>query len=462
MGGYRGYSSGPKRLGALWLWLAVVGCGRVGFGLEPSLLVEDSDSTTEIAFASTSHTMETADASAVPADAGLGDETAQAADAAIAEEMDAGSGQSGSDPSDQDDGQPGAAAVSDPNDTMMDAGGMDPPADDDTDPVGEPGMRVVIRDVPDGSGLVEHAVRVPFDSAALIASGQLAADCSNLAVLGGEDCTEPQPFFLSETQCGDADGDLWVSVAALEDAGRLTLALTFEAMPGFGSNGKRVFSFFEDFAGDKLNDDRWRAIGNGRVEVHEGVLESVGPAMLQSRADEVTAGRSVVGARLAARSQFHTDVELGVGRVDPDKVLWAYERDWEGFTFLSWDEGTYAFNGAGRSRCDNMNRGEVPAPLGAPWVDVPPASASFLTVEFRYENAGRHASGSIETSRGASLHYTAPEGCTLPDTLPLLIVLDHEAGGDKVTQRLDYVYVRPGAPSEPTVEVLFDSTECSQ
>ena len=100
----------------------------------------------------------------------------------------------------------------------------------------------------------------------------------------------------------------------------------------------------------------------------------------------------------------------------------------------------------------------VPASLGAAWADTT-EPASFQIAEFRYENRGGSTVMQLMTSRGTDFSYTAPPGCTLPDALPVLISLDHAGDQGSPTQRVDYIYVRPAAATEPATSVLSDSTQ---
>ena len=179
--------------------------------------------------------------------------------------------------------------------------------------------------------------------------------------------------------------------------------------------------------------------------------------LLESVPNAVSAGQSMVVARMALIGNYDTDVELGVGRVtesDP-LTIWAYGRIWDGMSFVSYDVTTYAFDGLAGS-CDDP-LGSAPPQLGASWADRPPSTGSFLTAEFSYANQAGTAEASLRTSRGASFRQTAPAGCALPAALPVLITLDHNAP-DAPAQRIDYVYVRPVASREPTATVSDAST----
>lgn len=232
------------------------------------------------------------------------------------------------------------------------------------------------------------------------------------------------------------------------------LALTFDGTTG--SDGSNVFLFFDDFTDDALAESRWTRLGDGDINLANGILTSSGPALLQSQSAAVIAGTTTLGARLAAESRTGTDLEVGVGEVTPGNTLWAYGRLWDGLTFLSWEDSSYAFDGTEGTACDQNST--IPPALDLPWADTT-TPATFLSLEFSYTNDGNRSAGSFETSRGIRLSYVAPEDCQLPPALPILISLDH-AASDTPTQRLDYVYVRPKAPTEPSVTVLTDSTRC--
>jgi hypothetical protein len=154
----------------------------------------------------------------------------------------------------------------------------------------------------------------------------------------------------------------------------------------------------------------------------------------------------------------YTDVEFGVGEVSSDNPVWAFSRNWDGLTFLSYDVTTYVFDGPTGTSCDRLSGGQINASLGASWLDRPPATASFLTAEFGYAIMAGRAEAWLRSSRGAFFQYAAPAGCALPAALPVLIVLDHLADASSPTQRVDYVYVRPTAAIEPTATTLTNST----
>jgi hypothetical protein len=323
------------------------------------------------------------------------------------------------------------------------------------------GIRLRVDHPAAGTTLTNFPVRVQLDTRGLISSGQLAADCSNLRVVGATGCGTARPFFLPQHTCNTATTELWVRVPQLLPGGRVVLAVTF-ATGGSPSNGSQVFPFFDGFDGTALDLARWKVYGPGTYSVSNGVLQSQRIMLLESTTNAVTAGASTIAVRMAALGARDTDVELGVGRVSNGAVIWSYGRSWDGFTFLSYDIASYAFDGPSGSPCDQLTDGDIQPSIGSPWVDHPPATASFLLAEFSYANVSGRMRASLQTSRGASLSYTAPANCTLPTSLPVLITLDHYAEASSPTQRVDYVYVRPTTPNPPAATVTTSSSEaCS-
>ena len=320
-----------------------------------------------------------------------------------------------------------------------------------------PGPRIVIDDPKDGISLTDFPVRVTLDTTALINAGTLAADCSNLHIRGSQGCAQTFDFFLPAYSCNSASTELWVRAPNLIDGAQEVLEIAFDGDASVGSDGTRVFPFFDDFDGTALDATRWMELGSGSLTVSGGILESYSEKRLQSVSNVVSESQSIIGVRMAVIGELDTDVELGAGDIYTAPPTWAYNRDWDGVTFVGSFVAIYAFDGATGTSCDNMANGNVPTQLGATWADSPPGPATFLTAEFGYANVGDHAEAWFQTSRGASFQYVSPSGCPLPTTLPVLIVLDHNTNNPD-TQYVDYVYVRPTTSSEPTTSVLMNSS----
>jgi hypothetical protein len=444
------------------LLLALAGCGRVGFELLPNSLGtvggrdpdrDDEDDERE------SPTMGAADAEMDAADADV-DAAPVAMDAAAPAPQDAAVVFDATDSSvgvadtsvGMTDTSVGPADTSvAPADTSV--GAVDAASNDASQPA--TGMRIVV-DNSAGGTLRDFPVLVRLDTRALIQQGRLAADCSNLRISGGAGCAQARSFFLPPHACNSATSELWLRVPELLAGAREVFAVSFTTS-GETSSGSRVFPFFDDFEGGTLDRTRWTTRGTGSVSVSAGVLQGQGVMQLESLARAVSAGQSVVGARVAMLGSYDTDVELGAGVVGGGTTIWAPGRIWDGITFASHDFGTYAFDGPAGSSCDDLADSTPTPQIGAAWVDRPPATAAFLTAEFGYAVRAGTASGWLRTSRGASLTYTAPNGCGLPTTLPVLITLDHNAP-DAPIQRVEYVYVRPAATSEPSTIVQSASS----
>ncbi|HEY6881917.1 MAG TPA: DUF2341 domain-containing protein [Polyangiales bacterium] len=303
-----------------------------------------------------------------------------------------------------------------------------------------------------------YPVRFSLDTAALIAQGRLAPDCSTLRVYGGQDCASPRAFFVSASECNSATTDVWVRVPSLPDHGREVLRVAFDGGVDAGSNGAAVFDFFDAFDGTKLDRTRWRMIGAGSVSVSDGLLRGTGAVLLQSESAAVHAGTSALGVRIAASGQSGTDVELGAGTFFSSTSptdLWAYSRKWEGVSFVSYSKTTPVLRPPRGTGC--LGTDEPGDGIGPPWVDLYPMPASFLTAEFRYAVTDDRAEAWLASPRSGALSLQSDIGCTVPDQLPILLGLDHSPYGARVEQRIDYVYVRPASAPEPTTMVVFDS-----
>jgi hypothetical protein len=476
---------GPPRAascGCALLLLVLVGCGRIGYDLLPASLESQSPDEPEddeldagepaedaelgaavdagseaevvvpdadvISDASSPAMM---DAAAAPQDAAPGfdaaDTSVGAADTSVgAADTSVGAADTSVGAADT---SVGAADTSvSPTDAAADASDAAQPT---------PGLRIVVDHAVGAATLRDFPVRVLLDTRTPIQQGQLATDCSNLRIFGGAGCATARSFFLPAHACNNAASELWVRIPQLAGGAREVLLVTFDATRGEASNGSRVFSFFDNFDGSALDRARWIARGQGSVSVSGGVLQSQGIMQLESVASAVSAGQSIVGARLALLGEYDTDVELGAGKVSADDPIWAPGRRWDGVTFVSHDFTTYGFDGPAGTPCDGLANSQVTPQIGASWADHPPASAAFQSAEFGYANRSGTAEAWLRNSRSASVSYTAPSGCALPSTLPVLITLDHNTPSAPI-QRVDYVYVRPLAAREPSASVLSAST----
>ena len=195
---------------------------------------------------------------------------------------------------------------------------------------------------------------------------------------------------------------------------------------------------------------------SGSVTVAEDVLASVGDVLLQTQANVMASGTRVLGVRIKAEGVIDTDVELGAGDVSglPRTGTWAFGREWDGVTFLSFNDTLYVVDGPPGSSCSNPTIDPPEMRVGPPWVDTPnTAPATFLTAEFGYQTASTGTEAWLETSRDLRLEGTSVDACELPSQLPALIGLDHQSGSHTPTQELNYVYVRQHAALQPTVSL---------
>jgi hypothetical protein len=469
---------GPARAascGCALLLLVFVGCGRIGYDLLPASLENQGPYEPEDDELDAGETAEDAepgaaidaasDAEVVLADADvISDASSPAVMDAAATPQDAAPGIDAADTSvGAADTSVGAADTSiGAADTSVSAADtsvspIDAAADASDAAQSTPGLRIVVDHAAGAATLRDFPVRVLLDTRTPIQQGQLATDCSNLRIFGSTGCATARSFFLPAHACNSAASEVWVRIPQLAGGAREVLLVTFDATRGEASNGGRVFSFFDNFDGSSLDRARWIARGQGSVSVSGGVLQSQGIMQLESIASAVSAGQSIVGARLALLGEYDTDVELGVGKVSADDPIWAPGRSWDGVTFVSHDFTTYGFDGPAGTPCDDLANSQLTPQIGASWADRPPATAAFQSAEFGYANRSGTAEAWLRSSRSASLSYTAPSGCALPAALPVLITLDHITPSAPI-QRVDYVYVRPLAAREPSASVLSAST----
>jgi hypothetical protein len=320
----------------------------------------------------------------------------------------------------------------------------------------------VVIDYVAGTGtLSEHQVKFELDTQTLIESGAMQPDCADLRVRFGAGGGTELPLWIAEHSCNSPATEVWVRVPEIAGGGTVVVELWWgdPTAPGV-ADGELVFEFFDGFEGAALDSARWQVHGSGSVTVAEGVLASVGDVMLQTQANVMASATRVLGVRIKAESVAHTDVELGAGDVSglAASGTWAFGRQWDGVTFLSYTDTLYVVDGPSGSSCDSPTIAPAAMRVGPPWVDTPDtAPATFLTAEFGYETASTGTQAWLETSRALRLEGTSADACELPSQLPALIGPDHESDSHTPTQELDYVYVRRHAAVQPTASLA----ECS-
>lgn len=465
----RARSRDPWLSAALLMLLLPIGCGRVGIDYL-SRAGDDRDVPERDGGSDAAEWDDEPDAgSAVEPGEDAGADGDAATDRDASDEpgadggraLDAGTDAAGTDAAAPLDASRGDAGASDGSAARDGATSGDASADagDAASPVAPAGPRIFVDNPADGTTLRDFPVRVLLDTRALVNQGLLAADCSNLRIFAGAGCSEARSLFVAEHSCNTTTTEVWVRIPQLDVGAREVLAVAFDSARGEAADGRRVFPFFDGFQGSSLDLTRWIPRGSGTVTLSGGVLQSQGIMLLQSLPAAVVAGQSLLVVRLAALGMYDTDLEIGAGAMSDTlpQTVWAPGRSWDGISFVSQEFATYGFDGPAGSGCDDVGGTSLPPSIGASWVDHPPTAASFLTAEFAYANRGA-SEATLRTSRGASLRYTAPAGCSLPPSLPVLITLDHLAEAGSPTQRIDYVFVRPTAAREPSSSVLSTST----
>jgi hypothetical protein len=320
----------------------------------------------------------------------------------------------------------------------------------------------VVIDYVAGTGtLSEHQVKFELDTQTLIETGAMQPDCADLRVRFGAGGGTELPLWIAEHSCNSPATEVWVRVPQIPGGGTVVVELWWgDPTAPSVADGELVFEFFDGFEGAALDSARWQVHGSGSVTVAEGVLASVGDVMLQTQANVMASGTRVLGVRIKAESVAHTDVELGAGDVSglAGSGTWAFDRQWDGVTFLSYDDTLYVVDGPPGSSCNSPTIDPRVMRVGPAWVDTPTtAPATFLTAEFGYQTASTGTQAWLETSRALRLEGTSADACELPSQLPALIGPDHESDSHTPTQELDYVYVRRHAAVQPTASL----PECS-
>jgi hypothetical protein len=307
------------------------------------------------------------------------------------------------------------------------------------------------------STLSAHQVKFELDTQTLIASGAMQPDCADLRVRLGAGGGTELPLWIAEYSCDSPTTEVWVRVPQISGGGTEVLELWWgDPTATSVADGEAVFEFFDGFDGAAVDPARWQVHGAGSFSVADGVLTSVGDVLLQTQANVMASDTRVLGVRIRAEGLLDTDVELGAGEVTglAGSGTWAFGREWDGVTLLSYDETLYVVDGPSGSSCDSPTVDLEGMSVGAAWADTTTtAPATFLTAEFGYQTASTGTQAWLETSRALRVEGTTADACELPSQLPALIGLDHQDDAQSPTQELDYVYVRQYAALEPTVSL---------
>ena len=320
----------------------------------------------------------------------------------------------------------------------------------------------VVIDYAAGTGtLSDYQVKFELDTEALIASGAMQPDCADLRVRLGAGGGTELPLWIAEYSCDTPTTEVWVRVPQIAGGETVVVELWWgDPTATSVADGEAVFEFFDGFEGTALDSTRWQVHGAGSYSVADGVLTSVDDVLLQTQTNVMATGTRVLGVRIRAEGLLDTDVELGAGEVTglARRGTWAFDREWDGVTLLSYEDTLYVVDGPSGSSCDSPTPDLPEMTVGAAWADTTAtAPATFLTAEFGYETASTGTQAWLETSRALRVEGTTADACELPSQLPALIGLDHQNDSNSPTQEVDYVYVRQYAALEPTVSVA----ECS-
>ncbi len=122
-----------------------------------------------------------------------------------------------------------------------------------------------------GAALYDHQVAVTLNTADLIASGKMRADCGDLRFYQNA----AQLDYWLEGGCGTAETRVWVKVSSLPAGGLSDVSMIYGNPSALSaSSGLNTFDFFDDFDENYVDYLRWRTVGGAcPMYVRGGKLE---------------------------------------------------------------------------------------------------------------------------------------------------------------------------------------------
>ena len=128
--------------------------------------------------------------------------------------------------------------------------------------------------------LTDYQSQLQINTAAMVASGKLKADCADLNFVAS-DGTTTIPYWVEPLTCGTTETLIWVKVPSLPGNGAATVYMRYGNPAASDSgDGDAVFEFFDDFSGPDLDQSKWiTRAGDPRHDngelvlgINEGVL----------------------------------------------------------------------------------------------------------------------------------------------------------------------------------------------
>lgn len=297
------------------------------------------------------------------------------------------------------------------------------------------------------SALTEYPVEIALDTDGAVSSGLLEPTCANLfaRALG-----QAVSVWIPPEECGKAGARVWLEVERLEPG-----ALAVEVSACASSTGmspQQVFPYFEGFDGAhdwSTPPSQWSLHGDTTpLQTGDGTLvfpsapsPSPHSGAIQSRSQLLRSGQDVLGVRYRAQGGLHDDFEIGVAAIDTPEDLWNGSRDGSWATMLHF-AGVEANFGNG-TRCDLVG-------------DTPYLTNDWYAAEFSYRASAPAQVDFEAVGPGGRSYSLATTQCgDLPEALPLFVTFDHSPEGNNTEVQIDWIYVRPKAPVEPSFVVEY-------
>lgn len=274
-----------------------------------------------------------------------------------------------------------------------------------------------------GAALTNYPVLVKLDTKRYIDNGWMQSDCRDLR-FGNQSRTEAYPYWIEEGTCGLDETRVWVRVPSIAAASITTIYAHFNVATTAGSNGYRVFPFFDDFEDGVLDTEKWTAEGSA--------VESGGKIRFSSVYSGLTSVQSVLPDNWAMEAEIYVNaagasgapgLSMGQTGSNDDNVIW-YAEGTADIIFTS--------NGTLSGSDGASSKGMVVGPYK---ITVKQSSTGMS-----FESVGA-------TNATSSMAWT-PNAAAAP------IILGHTYGNNGYDIDVKYFAARPLANPEPTTSFL--------
>ncbi|KKN15047.1 hypothetical protein LCGC14_0989970, partial [marine sediment metagenome] len=119
--------------------------------------------------------------------------------------------------------------------------------------------------------LVDYQVQVDIDTQALIASGKMKTDGSDIRFFNTSD--ELLPYWI-ESGINTTSTNIWIKVDSIAASPSPTTLYMYYGNPEAveASNGDDVFAFFDDFSGSALDSSKWTRFNSPSIVLSSGIM----------------------------------------------------------------------------------------------------------------------------------------------------------------------------------------------